>query len=108
PEEQQRVAAKKAELEKKLKANKSPDGASMKVESLANGTLLYFEQIIDCSEGVKRTKPLVNLLAVAHTDNTAINLEINGYISAAAARAAAMEVLSNFAKADFNALDKGQ
>jgi hypothetical protein len=107
-EEQQRIINKKSEFEKKLKKNSGAGGTSMKTESLADGTIIYTEQFIDCSEGYKRSKPLVNLLAVAHTVSTAINIEIKGFISAEAAKSAAMEVLSNFKKADFETLGRAK
>ena len=107
-EEQQRIINKKAEFEKKLKKNSGSGGSAVKTESLAGGTLIYSEQFIDCSEGFKRSKPLVNLFAAAHTESTAINMEINGFISAAAAKAAAMEVISNFKKTNFETLNRGK
>jgi hypothetical protein len=45
---------------------------------------------------------------VGHTDSTAINIEINGFMSAEAAKAAAQEVLAGFAKADFSQLGKSK
>jgi hypothetical protein len=107
-EEQQRIINKKSEFEKKLKKNSGSGGTSIKTESLAGGTLIYMEQFIDCSEGFKRSKPLVDLMAVAHNESTAINIEIKGFISAAAAKAAAVEVLSNFNKTNFETLDRAK
>jgi len=107
-EEQQRIINKKSEYEKKLKKDSGVGGTSIKTESLAGGTLIYIEQFIDCSEGFKRSKPLVDLLAVAHTESTAINIEINGFLSAAVAKAAAMEVISNFKKTNFEILDRAK
>jgi len=103
-EEQQRIMNKKSEFEKKLKKSSGSGVPVVKTESVAGGTLIYTEQFIDCSEGFKRSKPLVNLLAVAHTDSSAINIEVSGFISAAAARAAAMEVITNFRKTNFETL----
>jgi hypothetical protein len=108
PEEQQRINNKKSEFEKKLKKNSGAGGASMKTESFAGGTIIYTEQFIDCSEGVKRYKPLVNLLAVAHTESTAINIEINGFISAEIAKSAAMEMITNFKKTNFETLERAK
>ena len=68
---------------------------------MGGGTLLYFDYDTDGSEGVKWSHPSVQLLGVGHTDSTAINIEINGVMSAEAAKAAAVAVLENFAKARF-------
>ena len=45
---------------------------------------------------------------MGHVDGTAINIEIEGFISSEAAKAAAVEVLANFSKADFRQLDAGK
>ena len=57
----------------------------VKTETVNGGTLLYFDCYTDCSEGVKRSQSSVHLLGVGHTDSTAINIEINGFMSAEAA-----------------------
>jgi len=111
PEEQQRIMNKKKEFESKYRAilNEDRKGETInpvKMESVSGGIILYFDYTTDCSEGTKRSKPSVHLLGVAHNDNTAINLEINGDISIEKAKAAAVEVLSNFRKADFTSLDR--
>jgi hypothetical protein len=110
-EEQQRVADKKAEFENmqkqvKVPASKLVSMNPLKSESVMGGSLLYFDYYTDCTEGIKRSKPSVHLLAVAHNDSTAISIEIEGNMSAEAAKSAASEVLANFAKTDFNKLDK--
>jgi hypothetical protein len=109
-EEGQRLANRKEELDKEHdKMRRSMKDPSLlrpvRTESVPGGTLLYLEHFIDCSEGVKRVKPYVKLLGVGHKDGTAINIEIEGFISSAAAKAAAVEVLANFSKADFRQLD---
>jgi len=76
--------------------------SDVKTETVPGGTLLYYDYYTDCSEeGIKRSHPSVRLLGVAHTDSTKINIQIDGFISAEVARAAALEVIANFGKADF-------
>lgn len=105
-EEQQRVAEKKTEFEKKhskIKVSSSGvDSVSpLKTETVAGGSIMYFDYWTDCSEGVKRSKPTAHLHGVGHTNSTAINIEVSGSMSADAARAAATEVLAKFVKTDF-------
>ena len=71
-------------------------------EAVPGGTLLSYGSWTDCSEGTKRSKPTAKLLAVAHNGDTAINVEINGFISVEAAKAAAVEILASFAKNGFH------
>jgi hypothetical protein len=52
-------------------------------------------------EGIERSMPSVRLLGVAHADSTRITIQIDGFMSAEAAKAAALEVMANFGKADF-------
>ena len=110
-EEQQRVSNKKAEFEKMQRDVKGSGSellslSPVKTENVGGGILLYFDYSANCSEEFKRPSYTVHLLGVAHNDTTAINIEIEGNMSAEAARAAASEVLGKFAKADFNKLDK--
>lgn len=112
-EEQQRLDNRKQELDKEHdKMQRSMKEPSLlrpvRTEPVPGGTLLYFEFFIDCSEGVRRVKPYVKLLGVGHVDGTAINIEIEGFISSGAAKAAAVEVLANFGKANFRPLDAGK
>jgi hypothetical protein len=112
-EEQQRFDNRKQELDKEhdkmQRAMKDQSLLrSVKTDRVPGGILLYLEYFIDCSEGVKRVKPYIKLLGVGHVDGTAINIEIEGFISSEAAKAAASEVLANFAKADFRRLDAGK
>ncbi len=112
PEEAQRVQNGREEFEKihaevSGAASKAVRVSPIKMESASGGTVLYFDYDVDCSEGVKRSHPTVHLLAVAHSESTAINIEIDGFISAGAAKAAAVEVLSNFVKADFGKAGRG-
>ena len=109
-DEGQRLANRKDELDKEHdKMRRSMKDQSLlrpvKNDRVPGGTLLYLEHFIDCSLGVKRVKPYVKLLGVGHNDSTAINIEIEGFISSEAVKAAASEVLANFAKADFRQLD---
>jgi hypothetical protein len=109
-EEQQRLTDRKKEFDKEhdqMRASLKDPGLLRPVmtEKVPGGTLLYFEFFVDCSLGVKRVKPYVKLLGVGHVDGTAINIEIEGFISSEAAKAAAVEVLANFIKADFRPLD---
>ncbi len=109
-EEGQRLANRKEELDKEHdKMRRSMKDPSLlrpvRTEPVTGGTLLYLEFFSDCSEGVKRVKPYVKLLGVGHKNGTAINIEIEGFISSVAAKAAAVEVLANFAKADFRQLE---
>lgn len=112
PEEQQRSKSKLAEFEKKYKKMKSANNpqlvslSPLKTEKVSGGSISYFGYETDCSEGEKRSKPTVYLHAVGHNDNTAINMEVTGNISVDAAKAAATEVLRNFAKTNFSKLDK--
>jgi hypothetical protein len=104
--EQQTLQGKKSEFEKILKGIRGPNSkalsvSDLKTEKVSGGTIIYFDYYIDCSEGEKRSKPSTRLTGVAHTDSTRITLNIDGFISAEAARAAAVEVLTNFSKARF-------
>jgi hypothetical protein len=110
-EEQQRVQNRKAEFEKSYAGLKTNIGKLDKLidlttEKVPGGSITYYGYWSDCSEGTKRSKPSAFLHAVGHNSDTAINIEVEGEISTDAAKAAAMEVLSNFAKADFSKLDK--
>jgi hypothetical protein len=82
--------------------------SGMKTETVPGGRLLYDRCYTDCSEGTKRSQPSVCLLGVAHTGSSGININIDGFIRAEAARAAALEVIANFAKADFGQATKGK
>jgi hypothetical protein len=112
PEEQQRTKNKLAEFAKKYKKMKEANNpqlvsiSPLKTEKVSGGSISYFGYETDCSEGEKRSKPTVFLHAVGHNDSTAINMEVSGNISVDAARAAATEVLRNFAKTNFSKLDK--
>jgi hypothetical protein len=112
PEEQQRTKSKLTEFEKqyaKLKAAKNPQLVSLsplRTETVNGGSISYFGYETDCSEGEKRSKPTVYLHGVGHSDSTAIDIEVSGNISVDAAKAAAIEVLRNFAKTNFSSLDK--
>jgi len=111
PEEQQRTQSKLAEFEKKYKQMKAANNpqlvslSPLKTEKVSGGSIGYFGYETDCSEGEKRSKPTVYLHAVGHNDSTAINIEVSGNISVDAAKAAATEVLRNFAKTNFSKLD---
>lgn len=104
--EQQALSSKKAEFDKRVpKPGSNPKLLSVspvKTEKVSGGTIIYYEYVTDCSEEVKRSKPTAQLFGVAHTDSTRITLNVEGFISAEAAKAAAIEVLNNFAKAKFN------
>jgi hypothetical protein len=63
---------------------------AVKTESVPGVTLLYFEHFIDCTLGVKRVQSYLKLLGVGHKDSTAINIEIEGFISSEAAKTAAV------------------
>jgi hypothetical protein len=109
-EERQRLDNRKQELDrehdKMLRSMKDPSLLRpVRTEPVPGGTLLHLEFFIDCSEGVKRVKPYVKLLGVGHVDGTAINIEIEGFVSSEVAKAAASEVLANFSHADFRQLD---
>lgn len=112
PEEQQRSQSKLDDFEKRYKKMKAARNAQLvslqpvKTEKVSGGSMTYFGYESDCSEGEKRSKPTVYLHAVAHNDNTAINIEVSGNISIDVAKAAATEVLKGFAKTDFRKLDK--
>ncbi len=112
-EEQQRVLNKRQEFEKasaKLKAGQSRVDSviPLKTETVPGGTIMYYGYWTDCSEGAKRSKPTAQLLGVAHNGDTAINIEISGFISVDAAKAAATEIIANFTKADLSSLGKGK
>ncbi|MRR58352.1 MAG: hypothetical protein EG824_09095 [Deltaproteobacteria bacterium] len=112
PEERQRTQSKLAEFEKKFKKLKTANNpqlvslSPLKTEKVIGGSISHFGYETDCSEGEKRSKPTVYLHAVGHNDSTAINIEVSGNISVDAAKAAATEVLRNFAKTNFSKLDK--
>ncbi|HET8708549.1 MAG TPA: hypothetical protein VFM46_19740 [Pseudomonadales bacterium] len=103
--------SKLAEFEKafkKLQAAKNPQVVSLTpvtTETVNGGTISYYGYETDCSDGEKRSKPTVYLHAVAHSDNTAINIEVSGNMSPDAAKAAANDVLTHFAQTDFATLD---
>jgi hypothetical protein len=82
----------------------------LKTETLpGGGALLYFDYDVDCSDaGIKISHPVVRLLGVAHTNSSKINIIIDRFMSAEAARAAALEVIANFFKADFSQATKGK
>lgn len=110
-EEQQRVANRRSEFEKAcagLKKNiaKLDKFTDLTTEKVPGGSIMYYGYWSDCSEGEKRSKPSAFVHAVGHNSDTAINIEVEGNISTDAAKAAAMEVLANFAKTDFTKLDK--
>ncbi len=92
-EESQRVTNAQQELARKLKGG----GAKVSTEKTGAATLVYYEISSDCEEfGGK--KYIAQLVGVAHNPTTAINITIDGFISAAVAKSAAREVLGNFAK----------
>ena len=110
-EEQQRIANSKSEFEKAcagLRKNiaKLDKFTDLTTEKVPGGSIMYYGYWSDCSEGQKRSKPRARLHGVGHNSDTAINVEVEGEISTDLAKAAAMEVLANFAKADFSKLDK--
>ena len=105
-EEQQRLANARQEFEKaagklRVGVNGVDSVTPFTAEAVPGGTLLSYGYWTDCSEGSKRSKPTARLLAVAHNGDTAINVEINGFISVEAAKAAAVEILASFAKNGF-------
>jgi hypothetical protein len=102
--EQQALASERARFEKLVPKPGNPKLLSVspiKTEKLSHGTIMYFDYWTDCSEEVKRSKPKAHLFGMAHTDSTRITLAVEGFISAEAAKAAALEVLNNFARAKF-------
>lgn len=80
--------------------------SAVKTDTVSTGSISYYGYETDCSEGEKRSKPTVYLHGVAHNADTAIYIEVSSNIGIDAAKAAATEVLNNFAKGDFNVLDK--
>ena len=102
--EQQELASERARFEKLVPKPGSPKLLSVspiRTEKAGYGTIMYFGYWTDCSEEVKRSKPKAHLFGVAHTDSTRITLSVEGFISAEAAKAAALEVLINFARTKF-------
>lgn len=111
--EDQTLQNARREFEKKLadlkKAKPGPVAVSpLRTEKVPGGTLLFFDYEVDCSEGVKRSHPVVRLIGVAHTGNSAITVHVEGFVSAAAAKAAASTVMANFMKADFSKATKAR
>ena len=106
--ERQTLQDERAEMEKR-RAGMRETHPIDKIESLpGGGTLLYYDYYLDCSEdGVKRSHPVVRLLGVAHTDSSSIVIHVDRFMSAEAARAAAVEVVANFLKTDFSRATKG-
>ncbi len=110
-EEQQRVQSKMDEFKGDcagLKKNiaKLDKFTDLTTEKVPGGSIMYYGYWTDCSEGQKRSKPRAYLHGVGHNGDTAINIEVEGDISTDLAKAAASEVLANFAKTDFKNLDK--
>lgn len=104
--EKQTLQSERAEMERRLsdirKTSTLGKISDVKTETVPGGTLLYYDYYMDCPpEGPKGSYPSVHLLGIAHTDSTKINIKIDGNMSAGAARAAALEVIANFGKADF-------
>ena len=60
------------------------------------------------SDGTNRLQPYVLLKGVTRTDTTFLIIEIKGFMSAEAAKAAALEVISNLQKSDFSQVTKGK
>ncbi len=104
--EQQTIQSRKAEFEKavsKMRGNPQVEELSaVTTEGVPGGTLLYYHYKTDCSEGEKRSKPSVRLLGMAHTADTSVKIELNGFTTIDAARTAANEIIANMRKANFN------
>lgn len=110
-EEQQRVRSKMDEFRSdcaglKKSIAKLDKFTDLTIEKVPGGSIMYYGYWTDCSEGQKRSKPRAFLHGVGHNGDTAINIEVEGDISTDLAKAAASEVLANFAKADFKTLGK--
>ena len=112
--EKETLKAERAEMERRRAAVRKSTSILEQINDLktellpGGGTLLYYDFYLDCSEdGIKRSHPEVRLLGVAHTGSSKITVKIDGFMSAEAARTAAMEVIANFLKADFGRAEKG-
>ncbi len=78
--------------------------SEVKTESASDGRLVYFDFYVDCSVRVKRSHPYAYLTAVKHTESTLLTITIEGWISAEAARNAAIEVMGKLRDADFSSM----
>jgi hypothetical protein len=70
-------------------------------DMIAGGSLVIFEYYPPCKEGPHAR---TYLTAVTHTETAFGSFTIEGFISPAAAKSAALEIMPNFAKADFSKL----
>lgn len=91
-EESQRVVNAQQEL-----ARKARKAGAVSTDRTGAGTLVYYEVSSACEEfGGKKYS--AELVGVAHNAGTGIHITIDGFISLEVAKAAANEVLRNFAK----------
>ena len=81
----------------------------VKTEVLGEGRIVYYEYMTDCpvqdgaADGVVLPKvPNVKLKGVARTDNVRLEVELEGRISTALAKAAVSEVFENLKKSRFD------
>lgn len=102
--EQQTIQNERSKFEKAtrgLSSNPQVENFSgVKTEGVPGGTLLYYSYERDCSEGEKRSKPVVALMGVAHNASSSVKVEVNGYTTIDKAKAAASEVIANLMKAN--------
>lgn len=70
----------------------------VKTEDGPGGKILYYDSVVDCSEGKHQERPEVLLFAIAHTDNYFVKIEISGYLTGDEAKAFANEVMTNISR----------
>lgn len=92
-EEQQRFKNEAEELARRYKHQVSGEGSN-------GAKMAYVAYESSCEPHAD--VPFVALVAMTHTDSTAINIRVEGRISLTVAKGAADEVLRNFARAKFD------
>lgn len=97
-EEAQRLEDHRRELERRRP--KAASGPAT-VEAVAGGKVAYYTYTKNCTE-TNGTRPTTSLAAVAHTSSTAIDIQVEGLMTAEAAKAVAGEILKKFAQAKFD------
>lgn len=95
-DEQQRLQDHRRDLERKR-----PRTAKLMTEAVPGGTVIYFDFTRECTE-TSGTESKASLVGVGHTQNTAIDIAVDGWMTGPAARAVAVEILGKFVRAKFD------
>ena len=111
-DQEQSYADKKQQLERDLtNAAKNPlanvmHEGPLKSEDGPGGKLVYYDKVVDCSEGKHQERPEVRLFAVSRADRLFAKIEITGNLSGEEAKAVATEVMGNLSKVDVSAMPR--